>query len=146
MTSHRIQQLPKDLIECRKKQGVTLAEIATKTKINARYLEAIERGDFKKLPGGVYTLSYLRQYANAIDCDENDLLRYYREVAGPDDEPVEAPPEDGSWFGRICERVIEWIDGDMEDGGPASGRVPRKPARRVERPPTARTALSNRCS
>ena len=48
------------------------------------YLEAIERGLFSKLPGGIYNLSYIRQYARAIDCDEARLLDYYRRSADPD--------------------------------------------------------------
>jgi cytoskeletal protein RodZ len=38
------------------------------------YLHAIEVGQLEKLPGGIYTRSYLRQYAQAIDYNECDLL------------------------------------------------------------------------
>jgi cytoskeletal protein RodZ len=66
------------LAEVRKNRGITLREIAESTKISLRCLEAIERGDFRQLPGGVYTTSYLRQYAQAIDFDESILLAEYR--------------------------------------------------------------------
>jgi cytoskeletal protein RodZ len=43
-----------------------------------RYLQAIERGEFEKLPGGIYTTSYIRQYAEAAGCDQKLLLDRYR--------------------------------------------------------------------
>src|SRR5262249_15122280 len=66
-----------DLACFRKNKGLTLQEIAQQTKISIRYLEAIEDGRTSCLPGGVYNNSYLRQYARAIDYDENELLASY---------------------------------------------------------------------
>lgn len=71
-----------DLTSHRIRQGVTLQQIAGTTKISRRYLEAIERGAFKELPGGVYTINYLRQYAQAVGWDESALVAYYRQVSG----------------------------------------------------------------
>ena len=65
------------LTNIRKNRGITLEQIAASTKISKRSLEAIERGDFRKLPGGIYNTSYIRQYARAIDYDESTLLAYY---------------------------------------------------------------------
>lgn len=73
------------LATIRRNRGISLQEIAESTKIGVRSLEAIERGDFRKLPGGIYTTSYLRQYARAIDYDEADLLAaYYRALGSPE--------------------------------------------------------------
>jgi cytoskeletal protein RodZ len=67
----------------RKNRGISLEQIADATKISVRSLEAIERGDFRKLPGGIYNTSYIRQYARAIDYDETIILKiYYREMGG----------------------------------------------------------------
>ena len=63
-----------DLAELRRSRKISLDQIATLTKIKTDYLTAIERGDFEKLPGGVYTTSYIRQYARLIDYPERDLL------------------------------------------------------------------------
>jgi len=65
------------LANIRKNRGISLEQIATTTKISVRLLEAIEFGDFRKLPGGIYNTSYIRQYARAIDYDESTLLAYY---------------------------------------------------------------------
>ena len=61
----------------RQKKGISLEKIAQATKLSVRHLEAIEAGEFKRLPGGIYNTSYIRQYARAIGFDEADLLAYY---------------------------------------------------------------------
>lgn len=72
------------LATIRHNRGITLEKIAESTKISIRSLEAIERGDFRKLPGGIYNTSYIRQYARAIDYDESELLAYYYHETGAD--------------------------------------------------------------
>jgi cytoskeletal protein RodZ len=66
-----------DLSGTRRLKGVSLEEIAERTKISLRFLRAIEAGEFEKLPGGIFNTSYLRQYAAAIGFDEAELLAHY---------------------------------------------------------------------
>jgi cytoskeleton protein RodZ len=77
-----------DLAGLRQQKGISLGEIAKETKIGVRYLDAIERGQFAKLPGGVYSISYIRQYARAIDCDARRLLDHYYACAAVSESPV----------------------------------------------------------
>ena len=72
-----------DLSKLRQRRGISLRQIAAQTKIGVHYLEGIERGQFAKLPGGIYNTSYIRQYARAIGFPEDDLLRVYRETCLP---------------------------------------------------------------
>jgi hypothetical protein len=72
-----------DLPSLRSHKGITLREIADSTKISLRFLQAIEEGDFEQLPGGIYTTSYLRQYAREIGFEEAKLLAYYRACTAP---------------------------------------------------------------
>ena len=58
-------------------RGVSLSSIAELTKIGTMYLEAIESERFDRLPGQIYTVSYIRQYARAIGYDEDRILRLY---------------------------------------------------------------------
>jgi cytoskeletal protein RodZ len=67
----------------RLKKGISLEAIAASTKLSVRQLDAIECGDFKKLPGGIYNTNYLKQYARAIDFDEVDLLAFYKHTCDP---------------------------------------------------------------
>ncbi len=66
----------------REKKGITINQIADSTKISSRLLKAIEAGEYEKLPGGVYTTSYLKQYAQCVQVDEADLLAHYFETTG----------------------------------------------------------------
>ncbi len=97
-----------DLLIARQKSGVSLKEIAASTKIAVSYLRAIEEGVFEKLPGGIYTVSYIRQYARAIDYDEDELVRYYYRVTGvePPEKPGATPPEQSSGPGVRLARVL----------------------------------------
>lgn len=79
-----------DLSAIRRRHGVSLSAIADFTKISIRYLRAIESGKFDKLPGGVYNINYIRQYARAIDYSEEDLLQFYRAKAGIEEKDQSA--------------------------------------------------------
>jgi cytoskeletal protein RodZ len=65
----------------RHQKGISLHQIAEATKIGVRYLEAIEGGQFASLPGGIYNISYIRQYARAIEINEGELLERYLQFA-----------------------------------------------------------------
>jgi cytoskeletal protein RodZ len=80
-TASPIAGLP-DLAAIRERKGMTLRQISDTTKISISYLRAIERAEFAQLPGGVFSRSYIRQYAQAIDYDEWDLLAHYRSIMG----------------------------------------------------------------
>jgi cytoskeletal protein RodZ len=88
----------------RLKKQISLEQISASTKIGVRALQAIEDGDFKKLPGGIYSTSYIRQYARAIDFDETELLATYYSVVGTPSESQEysQPSENnGGFVGRF---------------------------------------------
>lgn len=77
----------------RESRGIALEEIARSTKIGVNYLRAIEGGEFGMLPGGIYNLSFIRQYARAVEFDEQELLRTYSSLTseGVPDEAGYAP-------------------------------------------------------
>ncbi len=64
-------------------RGLSLDAIAERTKISLRFLRAIEDEDFDQLPGGIFTTSYLRQYAEAVGFDSNRLLDCYTRAVEP---------------------------------------------------------------
>ena len=77
------------LTAIRQTRGISLEQISQDTKISKRLLQAIENGEFKKLPGGIYNTSYIRQYARAIDFDEAELLAHYHSKVGFTPENLE---------------------------------------------------------
>ena len=73
----------------RQTSGISLEEIARDTKLRVTTLKAIEDANFDLLPGGIYNISYIRQYARAIGADEGSLVRQYQALC-PDDTQTQA--------------------------------------------------------
>ncbi|MGD8805325.1 MAG: helix-turn-helix domain-containing protein [Chloroflexota bacterium] len=65
------------LREAREARAVTLAEAQEATKINSRYLEALEDGRYDVLPSEVHVRGYLRNYARYLHLDPKPLLDRY---------------------------------------------------------------------
>lgn len=73
------------LTRIRQAKGISLTEIAGRTKLRVAIVKAIEDGNFDELPGGIYNISYLRQYAREVGADENLLVHWYEHgYDGPD--------------------------------------------------------------
>jgi len=83
----------------RQNRGISLEQIANSTKISIRCLEAIERGDFRRLPGGIYNTSYIKQYARAIDYDESAILSFYYRETGAAGASPQQPDRKGGFSG-----------------------------------------------
>ena len=73
---------------------VSLESIANATKISKRYLEALERGDFSKLPAPVFTRGFIRAYAGYLGIEPEEMVNAYLS-----DVAATAPRGDG--FGTI---------------------------------------------
>ena len=58
----------------RLRQGLTIDEIAQRTRISVRYLESIEADAFDRLPGVVFTRNFVRLYAIDLKLDPDALL------------------------------------------------------------------------
>jgi cytoskeletal protein RodZ len=86
--------LPDRLSAARERKGVDLVRAERDTKIRVRYLSALERGDYRDLPGAVYTKGFLRNYAIYLSLDPEDVLRQWRRERGDQvgPEPVIVPP------------------------------------------------------
>ncbi|HEY6292874.1 MAG TPA: RodZ domain-containing protein [Terriglobia bacterium] len=67
----------------REMRGVTLEEMSESTKISTRFLRAIELDHFSEIPGGVFTRSFIRTYAQYLGLDEEHVLAEYKRAAQP---------------------------------------------------------------
>jgi cytoskeletal protein RodZ len=85
----------------RQRKGISLESIAASTKLSVRQLEAIETGDFSRLPGGIYNVSYIKQYARAIEFDEAGLLAFYLERCTPATKATGNGERPSSRFSRL---------------------------------------------
>jgi cytoskeletal protein RodZ len=66
------------LREAREAKGLDLGRVERETKIRQRYLSALERGEYRELPGSVYTKGFLRNYGAYLGLDPEELIDLYR--------------------------------------------------------------------
>lgn len=59
----------------REERGISLRQIAASTKIGIGALEALERNDISKLPGGIFSRAFVRSYAIEIGLDPEQTVR-----------------------------------------------------------------------
>ncbi|RVU69930.1 MULTISPECIES: RodZ family helix-turn-helix domain-containing protein [Lactobacillus] len=76
------------LRSAREAKGLSIADIEKATKIQSRYLTAIEQNEFDKLPGDFYVRAFIRQYAQIVGLDGKELLSEYHQ-----DVPEAKPDE-----------------------------------------------------
>ena len=67
----------KKLKDARVANGLTLDDLQQATKIQKRYLIAIEDEKFDELPGDFYVRAFIKQYANTVGLNGNELLQEY---------------------------------------------------------------------
>lgn len=65
------------LKEAREKEGLSLSKASKDTKIDVKYLEALENEDFEALPSPGYVKIYLHKYGEYLDLNVTDLLKHY---------------------------------------------------------------------
>jgi cytoskeleton protein RodZ len=65
------------LREARERRGVSLRQIANSTKISMGALEALERNDVARLPGGIFTRAFVRAYAGEVGLDPEQTIREF---------------------------------------------------------------------
>ena len=65
----RFQTVGEQLKAERERKSLSLADLAARTRVPMRHLDAIEKSEFESLPGTTYTLGFARSYARALDMD-----------------------------------------------------------------------------
>lgn len=71
------------LCHMRTQKGVSLEDIAKATRIDQRYLQAVEKNDFSQLPRAeVIAKAYVKAYARCLSLGEAEVMRRFAESAG----------------------------------------------------------------
>ena len=95
------------LRQSREAQGLTLADAEKATHVRARYLRALEDGQFDLLPGGSYPRVFLRDYASFLGLDPTSLLE---DLPEPEPEispqPVGSPLRPLPWRGAVATALV----------------------------------------
>jgi cytoskeletal protein RodZ len=74
-----LEQFGEELAQARLAKGISLIDISAETRINLKFLEAIERGQFQILPQ-TYVRAFLREYALSLSLDPKDVLQRYNSI------------------------------------------------------------------
>src|SRR5262245_65729563 len=64
----------------RELRHISLDDVAERTKISRRYLEAIEEGRYDRLPGETFVRGFIRSYAQSVGLDPEDTLLMYNQA------------------------------------------------------------------
>lgn len=93
----------------REAAGLDLNDIATKTRVPTRHLEAIERGDYAALPSSTYALGFTRSFARTVGLDEAEIVRDVRADLGraPPGE-IDSAPYEPADPARLPSRLLAW--------------------------------------
>ncbi len=101
--------------------GISLSDIAEKTRVPLRHLEAIESNDFSTLPSFTYATGFVRAFARIVGEDEVDLIRDLRVEQGRDQDswtaasgdnvadPTRIPPKWLAWTAALI--MLAFIGG-----------------------------------
>lgn len=128
-----IDELGHILREARETKGYTLREVQDKTRINSRFLEALEMGDFDRLPTPTHVRGFLRNYARFLGLEPDPLLERYElsqsqrpkrrqqavivDTTQPVGPALEAPPENHPFFDPVNMEVDTAYQGGGSGGG-----------------------------
>lgn len=107
----RFQSVGEQLRTERERQELSLSDVAAKTRIPVRHLEAIETSNFAGLPGATYTLGFTRNYARALGLDATKLsaeLRDEMEQGGHSAYQAPTQSYEPTDVARVPPRALAW--------------------------------------
>lgn len=75
----------------REASGRSMIEYSVMTRVHTRFLKALEEGDFSALPSRVFSIGYVRAYANALGLDEQSAVERFKRESPDASVPLQAP-------------------------------------------------------
>lgn len=64
--------------EARLQKSLSLEDVSQSTKIKVIFLDAIEKGEYEKLPSVTYAQGFVRNYARFLNLPEKEILALFR--------------------------------------------------------------------
>lgn len=90
------KQFAEKLKTAREKAGISLQQVSAKTRIDIKFLKALESGDFNFLPD-LYVKAFIKQYSKVVGLDEQEVIYNYNQIKeGKVKEESEEKPEQPS--------------------------------------------------
>lgn len=146
----------------REAQGLTLDDVAAKTRVPIRHLQHIEREEWDELPAATYSIGFARAYANAVGLNGSEIGAELRAqlgsspmVAAPQYEPADparVPPRALAIVAAIIAVLLAgtyliWRNGAVDDTAVDEGEIagletPAEPAAPPQTVPTPAPSAS----
>ena len=105
-----MSELGQQLKEARLQKGLSLDDVQEMTKIRKRYLEAIESGDYKVLPGSFYVRAFIKTYAETVGLNPDELLEgHKKDVPETEQEATMEPVITKRSSRSSSERNNKWL-------------------------------------
>lgn len=100
------------LKEARTAKGYSIEDLQEITKIQKRYLAGIEEGNYATMPGAFYVRAFIKQYAEAVGLNGDELLETYKsDIPSPSNEEVTksipTTPSRRALGGRSTSKLME---------------------------------------
>ncbi len=94
----------------RTKAGLDLTDVATRTRVPLRHLQAIEAGNYEALPAITYAVGFVKSYARTVGENENQLASALREELGEAraNAVYDAPGYEDADPARMPSRTLAW--------------------------------------
>ena len=84
------REIGRELAQARERQALSLSELSRRTKLSVPTLVSVERGDFRHLPGGIYTRGVLRACAREVGLDPEQIVGRFKHVESARDAELMA--------------------------------------------------------
>lgn len=151
------EKVGEKLRDARLAQGMELSDVAARTRVPLRHLQAIEASDYSGLPTPTYAIGFVKAYARAVGADEVALAKELRQETSdtfaarevyesydPTD-PVREPPSGIVWAGAAIALLLVgalalWYGTDLFRGGTAIAPEPAVTATPTPAPTPSPTA------
>ncbi|MFE6073296.1 helix-turn-helix domain-containing protein [Paenibacillus sp. NPDC057886] len=104
-----MSELGQQLREARLQKGMSLDDVQEMTKIRKRYLEAIEAGDYKVLPGSFYVRAFIKTYAETVGLNPDELLEGHKKDVPAEETEATMEPVIQKRSSRPVERSNRWM-------------------------------------
>lgn len=121
-----LKKFAKELKSSREAKEISLNYIASRTKIDIRFLQAIEEGNFDLLPE-IYIRAFIREYAQFSDIDAKETLKKFdlakrgllEDNSSQESEPNESPAGDQKTIDHVetkpAQKIIEETEPDSKE-------------------------------
>lgn len=112
----------------RERQNLTINDVEEGTSIRTSYIEAIEAGEYDKLPGAVYTKGFIKNYAKFLGMDADAMAKEFAKdletisgkpepTATTEDDTTAPPVQERKIPSRQESKPVGYSTQDDDDGG-----------------------------